>query len=119
VPLTTLDDWLESAAVDPATITFVKIDTEGFEPKVLAGASRLLRIPNVAWQLEYAPAMMDAGGSDLGRYHEFLATRFSAVMDLRSVGGGLRPIRDLERLLAGRDQNHAYTDLLLISKGSG
>ena len=39
---TTLDSFLASRSISPKDITFLKIDVQGFEPAVIAGAHRLL-----------------------------------------------------------------------------
>jgi FkbM family methyltransferase len=43
VPITTLDDYLTTLGTDDR-IEFIKIDVEGFEPNVLAGAQTLIRV---------------------------------------------------------------------------
>jgi FkbM family methyltransferase len=53
VPVASLDGELDRLGVDPATVALVKIDTEGFEVNVLAGATRLLdRRPGPVWMVE-------------------------------------------------------------------
>ncbi len=53
VPLVTLDAELTELGIDPASVALVKVDTEGFEASVLAGAGRLLNTePGPVWIVE-------------------------------------------------------------------
>jgi FkbM family methyltransferase len=53
VPVVSLDGELERLNVDPSSVALVKIDTEGFEANVLAGATRLLDArPGPVWMVE-------------------------------------------------------------------
>lgn len=55
VSVVTLDATLADAAIDPAAVAVVKVDTEGFELNVLAGASGLLDAqPGPVWIVELA-----------------------------------------------------------------
>lgn len=53
VRLATLDDELRQQRIDPACVAMVKIDTEGFESRVLRGAASLLSCtPGPVWIVE-------------------------------------------------------------------
>jgi FkbM family methyltransferase len=55
VPVVTLDAVLPQEGIDPADVRLVKIDTEGFEVNVLAGANDLLDArPGPVWLVELA-----------------------------------------------------------------
>lgn len=61
VPVSTLDDVVEAGR----PVALVKLDTEGFESAVLAGAGRLLRDGSVlAWIVEIREHGLRYGGSD-------------------------------------------------------
>ena len=63
VPATTIDTYVEQHEIDPATISFVKIDVEGAEPQVLLGAlETLARAPSVALLIEWVPERFPASG---------------------------------------------------------
>jgi FkbM family methyltransferase len=68
---TTLDSVLEAAG-DPV-VDVLKIDTDGFDGKVLAGASRLLARRHAAVIFEWAPRVYDATGQSRHRPFEVLA----------------------------------------------
>ena len=54
----TLDSWVKRLGVDIKAVTFVKVDTQGWESHVLEGASALLAQRHIAWQLEFSPRLL-------------------------------------------------------------
>ena len=75
VPLTTLDTLL----ADAAEISLLKIDVQGFEKAVLAGASRCLtRTDFLLVELNYMPQYV--GGSWFGEIHEILTGEHPFVL---------------------------------------
>lgn len=68
---TTLDAVLQAG--DGPSVDVLKIDTDGFDGKVLAGAGRLLRELSPAVIFEWAPLVYDATGQDRHRPFEVLA----------------------------------------------
>ncbi len=66
VPVVTLDATLPQEGIDPADVRLVKIDTEGFEVNVLAGAHDLLEArPGPVWLVELAGLGNRYGQDDL------------------------------------------------------
>jgi FkbM family methyltransferase len=61
VPLVDLDGALNDLGLADKPVAILKIDVEGYEPAVLAGASRTLSLTD-AIVLEYTPAVSRAGG---------------------------------------------------------
>ncbi len=62
-PVVTLDGFLEERGIPFSEIGFLKIDVQGFEPAVIAGAQRLLReSPRLSVVLEYEPEAIAAMG---------------------------------------------------------
>jgi FkbM family methyltransferase len=112
----TLDGLVADGALDLQRIGLVWIDTQGYDPYVLAGARSVLDagIPVV---VEYWPqGLASSGGLDL--FEELVAANFSVVVDLRrrcegAGDGGVMPSADVatlrERYVGGE-----FTDLLLI-----
>jgi FkbM family methyltransferase len=75
VPVVTLDAELTDFGLDPASVALVKIDTEGFEDKVLAGAHRLLDArPGPVWMVELT-GLGTRYGSDDAAVHAMFAER--------------------------------------------
>lgn len=70
-PSTTLDSVLEAAG-GPA-VDVLKIDTDGFDGKVLAGATRLLNDHRPAVIFEWHPLLYDATGQNRHRPFEVLS----------------------------------------------
>ena len=116
VPCTTLDAWVVDHAIDLADVRFVKVDTQGSEVHVLAGASRVLAQPHIAWQIEVAPSHLRLAGSDSRTLHGMLAGRFTHFIDLNPEADGprLRPISDLAAALEYlEDSDDAQTDIVV------
>ena len=61
VPLVDLDGALHDLRLEDKPVAILKIDVEGYEPAVIAGASRTLGLTD-AVVLEYAPSRARAGG---------------------------------------------------------
>lgn len=121
VPCWTLDAWCERLSIDPALVTYVKVDTQGWEVHVLRGASALLRHTHIAWQLEVAPAWLDAAGTSKEELYALCAARFSHFVDLNKDAEGSRAYRTSELpqaldYLVGSD---AHTDIVLFHGSDG
>ena len=119
VPCTTLDTWVERLQIDLEAVTFIKVDVEGFERRVVAGARRVLQYSHIAWQMEIKPAGLRAAGDDPQELYADLRSAFSHFIDLNREAPGrrLRPTEELSdalRYIEPRDK----TDILLFS-GAG
>ena len=116
VRCTTLDAWVDDHAIDLSEVTFVKVDTQGSEVHVLAGASRVLAEPHIAWQIEVSPSHLRLAGNAPAVLYGVLRERFSHFYDLNPhvEGPKLRPIADLASALEYLERTEdAQTDLVL------
>ena|SRR5579864_8080980 len=95
VPLIDLDRALDQLGLAAKPVALLKIDVEGYEPAVIAGASRVLERTAVV-VLEYSPERSRAGGLSVEKLITQLqeAGLHPHVLD---GAGGLDPI-DTERL---------------------
>jgi FkbM family methyltransferase len=116
VPAITLDAWCDRLSIDPDLVTYVKVDTQGFEHRVLLGASRLLARRHIAWQLEISPALLDAAGTPAAALFAFCADRFTHFIDLGKQAEGPRARRTRD-LAAALDYvaDQQQTDILLFN----
>ncbi len=80
-----LDELVEG--VD-RTLTFLKLDVEGYEPRVLAGAERTLREMRPLILCEFNDILLRDAGSSSGRLLEMFAERGYAPVDLPSQLSG-------------------------------
>lgn len=117
VPIVTLDRWVERLAIDPLHISFVKIDTQGWDYQVLLGASKLLAHRHVAWQIEVDPGLLRKADTSPADLFALLASRFTHVIEINSGGRGprLRPVGRLERDLSPLFERGGKTDLILLN----
>jgi FkbM family methyltransferase len=120
VPTRPLDDVLAEAGHRPEDVGFLKIDTEGHEPRVLQGAARVLSASPPA-MIEYAPFRYRDPECGVDVLEQIVAEHYSHFMDLRRAIKGdaeLRPISklaDLRREIASTDEKR-ITDLLLVRR---
>jgi FkbM family methyltransferase len=116
VTTVTLDAWLERLAVCAADVTFVKVDTQGWDLHVLQGAGNLLQLRRALWQIEVSPGMMKAAGSSMEDLCVLLQAHFTNVV---VVGGAARPrpIADVAAVLESELGRRRFTNLLLMNTG--
>jgi FkbM family methyltransferase len=108
-----LDEWIHQEEIDRDAISFVKVDTQGFEPFVLAGARRLLEARKAVWQLELAPSCLRSTGADIEQFRDLLERYFSYFIDLRQPELGLQPTRSVVDTLAQLTRSH--TDIVVFA----
>lgn len=115
-----LDDWCERLSIDPDLISFVKVDTQGWEVHVLEGASRLLGFRHIAWQLEIGPEMLAAAGSSAAELYRICKECFTDFVDLGkpATGSRCRPVCDLAEALAYVGGAIHHTDVVLFNRGA-
>ena len=113
----TLDSWVKRLGVDIKAVTFVKVDTQGWESHVLEGASALLAQRHIAWQLEFSPRLLARAGVPEHRFFDQLERHFTHFIDLgwRTTPRS-RPIGQARKTLSyvGR----RFTNLLVYSAGN-
>jgi FkbM family methyltransferase len=113
----TLDDWMVHYDVDAPSVSFVKVDTQGWESHVLAGATRLLASHHIGWVLEVSPRHLEAAGTPLVQLIAQCQAHFTHVIDLRGEDSKMRvvPVAHLADALAylGTSKDATYTNLLL------
>lgn len=119
VPMCTLDAWVARLGIDLDLVTFVKIDVQGWEGHVLAGAAETLRRRHVAWQIEFKPELLRAAGTDPDTLCVLLCEYFTHFTDLNksAAGGRGRPIADLTEAVRYVEASESgQTDVLLFNQ---
>lgn len=112
----TLDDWVQARGIEVASISFVKVDTQGWEGNVLAGASHLLSQRHIAWVVEVSPKHLAAAGTPLADFLTRCEQHFTHGVDLKSDYSENRvvPIAQLRQELAYMERDpRAFTNILL------
>ena len=111
-----LDDWCERLQVDPQLVTFVKVDTQGWELHVLRGAPALLAHRHIAWQLEISPDMLAGAGESVAELYRMCAESFSHFVDLgkEAEGPRVRSIREIAEALGYLGERTPQTDVVLF-----
>jgi len=101
VPLVDLDGTLQDLGFAERPVCVLKIDVEGYEPAVLAGAARTLALTD-AIVLEYSPALSRTGGLSIEDMLAMLERSGFAPFALRD-DGSLEPL-DVIGLIAHEQQ---------------
>jgi FkbM family methyltransferase len=116
VPCCTLDDWVERLGIDLDAVTFIKVDVEGFERRVVSGAARVLASRHIAWQMEIKPKGLRGAGDEPAGLYADLQRPFTHFIDLnrRAAGARIRAITELGDALAYIEPD-GKTDVLLFS----
>jgi len=109
VPLVDLDGALGDLGLAAKPVSVLKIDVEGYEPAVIAGAARTLSMTD-AIALEYSPALSRAGGLSVGRMFGTLGRAGFAPFSL--TADGTLAALDAKALLG----IEAQTDLIWLKR---
>jgi FkbM family methyltransferase len=118
VPVTTLDAWVARLGVRLDEVSFVKVDVQGAEPRVLRGAPATLARRHIAWQIEIDPYLLRTGGSSTGELVELVQAHFTHFIDLHrnAPGARVRPVSELTDALGYLDgARESHTDILACS----
>ena len=116
VPCYTLDSWVKRLSIELDGVTFVKIDTQGWEIHILSRATNLLEQRHIAWQLEIDPKHLESAGAPLTCLFEILHRHRTHFIDLNSAAPGprSRPVSELSSALAYvGDTRGRKTDILV------
>ncbi len=89
VSVTTLDTVF---ADDPASVKMIKIDVEGFEPDVIAGAREVIRKASPTVFLEFHPPNLKREGHNPEGFLQSLLQTFPSVESLDEVTGAVTRI---------------------------
>jgi FkbM family methyltransferase len=115
-----LDDVLADAGHRPEDVGFLKIDTEGHEPRVLGGAASLLSA-GPPTMIEYAPFRYRDPDYGLDLLERIVAEHYSHFLDLRRAIKGQAELRSISELADLRreittTEERRITDLLLVRR---
>jgi len=93
------------------TVDFIKIDVQGYEPKVIAGLKKTITgSPNITILMEFWPKGIAEAGGDAKKFLDDLRKLGLTLFELKSEGD-LRKLTD-DRDLISRHQGRKYTNLV-------
>ncbi len=112
VETTTLDQ--ELLKLDTWSTALIKIDVEGFEPKVLRGGKSIFDgNKNIAILLEFDSNFIQQSGESVSEFFDFLQANFAIFAVLRRSISKMTSLEDLQKLDTRRESIHF--DLLLVN----
>lgn len=112
VPVTSIDAEIAARGLAPRTAV-MKIDVEGFEPQVMAGAGALIaETQNLLVTLEFDSGFLTKVGSDAEAFFEELARSFRIFVATRSKMEQARTFAELGAL--AQDNGRIHCDLFLV-----
>jgi FkbM family methyltransferase len=102
VPIATLDAWVDRVGIDLDTVRFLKLDVQGGEVDVLAGAARVLACRHIAWQIEVDVERLSKRGLGFEDLFAHLRRSFTHFTDLNrlATGSRLRPVAELPEAMS-------------------
>ena len=120
VQMRTLDSWTAQLGVDLSAVTFIKVDTQGWESHVLRGARQLLARRHIAWQIEFSPRLLKQAGSSSSEFLEQVEAHFTHFIDLDArTTPRSRPLSEIREAMGSLERRERrYTDLLLYNAGT-
>jgi hypothetical protein len=116
-----LDEWIAHHGIEAEAITFVKVDTQGFEVNVLRGATKLLAQEGVGWQIEIDPRLLSNAGTSVSELLTLLERHFTHAIDMgpRQPGSRVLPVSRLAESLSYVGSQVHKTDVLLYRVATG
>jgi FkbM family methyltransferase len=112
VPIRRLDSWVAGLDVPVERVRYVKVDTQGREWHVLAGAPALRARSGVVWELEFSPRHLRSAGRSAAELIALMQASFTHFVDLtpEAPGRRLRRVAELGDALAYLESS--YTNLI-------
>lgn len=112
---TTLDRCMRGRKLD-----FLKIDTDGYEPKVIRGATDTISSSNPSLFFEFDPRFLSNAGEDPNELLRMLRDfGYSDYLVLNNFGESLGVEDSPEKIVAMATSTPYYVDLLGVHKSSG
>lgn len=115
VDAVTLDSFADDAAAFEAGV-LVKVDVQGAEARVVAGARRLLALPRVTVLLELWPEALERAQADPKSLLAELEGLGFSFEDVGSPGAERRPLRPAEILETCRTRSQTWMNLLVTKR---
>ena len=118
VPACTLDTWVRQHGIDLDAVTFIKVDVEGHEQRVIDGAAGVLTRRHIAWQLEVWANQLSAAGNSAAQLAASLSAHFTHYVDLRRdiPAPRVRPIAELHVVAGELDRTGGKTDIVVFHR---
>lgn len=116
VEVVTLDAWLARLGVPFDDIRFVKVDTQGWDVRVLEGAQALLAHRRAVWQIEVSVPMMKRAGSRPEDLVAQVGAHFTHVRELdKAATAPWVPSAQFADVLARMTERRQFGNVLLLN----
>ena len=108
-----LDEWLAEAGLADRRIDLIKIDVQGFEGRLIAGAARTIERHRPAVMCEVTPAAMKAAGDS---HRDLIAWFVARNYVLRPIVNGAALEMDAAALFGILEDGRDYVDVLMVAR---
>ncbi len=108
---------LDTCLAHVPKIDFVKIDTQGWEPQVIRGMSRIIQNNELKIMLEFDPALLQQAGTDPVAWLKEMQQTFTLSDISERYGHLMKFTTEYEQdLLRYLHRSHRFTNLLCVKK---
>ncbi len=116
IDMVSLDDYLQNKGILPQDIKYIWIDTEGFEPMVIAGAGKTLQNGRIPVFMELNPYLWNAAGM-YEKLMQVLTGIYQKYLIIDEVLEGQEVLHDIEELWQYREAPQFWQhDIFLIKE---
>ena len=118
VPLISLDEYFEESGLDDARIKYIWIDTEGFEPFVVGGATNILKRRVIPLYMEFNPYWWNKQGLLQTMTDYLREAGYTGYILIQEYMEGRKEIWPVDSLIAFKDAGPDFQRDIFLIKGN-
>lgn len=118
VPLISLDEYFEESGLDDARIKYIWIDTEGFEPFVVGGATNILKRRVIPLYMEFNPYWWNKQGLLQTMTDYLREAGYTGYILVQEYMEGRKEIWPVDSLIAFKDAGPDFQRDIFLIKGN-
>lgn len=115
INMVSIDDYLESKNIEKDEITYIWIDTEGYEPFVLFGAKDLISSTDIPLFMEFNPQVYKQFDGVFERMVQMLEKSYKKYIMVREVENGNYCEHRIEELYSMKGMDKQQGDIVFLN----